>query len=177
VQKLSNLFGLYLPEDDDEDAIMAIRFPSDSKAVNYFIQVAKYQNRIRWDDRSLRKVVKDALPSCILDKLRSSHKDTSHFEGLKRVVLRIDNDYWKRHFEEKQKSNTICATFHPSPRTSGQEGRPTSTSVGSRPAYIQPTFKRGKPPTFCSLSFPPKGLTTNSATILGPDGRLTLAEH
>jgi len=46
VQKLSNLFGPYLPEDDDEDAIIAIPFPNDGKAVNYFIQFAKFQNRI-----------------------------------------------------------------------------------------------------------------------------------
>jgi len=65
VQKLSNLFRSYPPEDDDEDAIVAIRFPPNSKAVNYFIQFAKYQNRIRWDNYSLRKVVKNALPSCI----------------------------------------------------------------------------------------------------------------
>jgi len=37
VQKLSNLFGSYSPEDDDEDAIVAIPFPNDGKAVNYFI--------------------------------------------------------------------------------------------------------------------------------------------
>jgi len=47
VQKLLNLFGLYSPKDDDEDTIMAIKFPPDSKAVNYFIQFAKYQNSIR----------------------------------------------------------------------------------------------------------------------------------
>lgn len=65
VQKLLNLFGLYSLEDNDENAIVAIRFPPDSKAVNYFIQFAKYQNHIRWDDCSLRKVVKDALSSHI----------------------------------------------------------------------------------------------------------------
>jgi len=47
VQKLSNIFGSYSLEDDDEDAIVAIPFPPDGKAVNYFIQFAKYQNRIR----------------------------------------------------------------------------------------------------------------------------------
>jgi len=61
MQKLSNLFGSYSPEDNDENAIVAIPFPNDGKAVNYFIQFAKYQNQIRWDDCSLRKVVKDAL--------------------------------------------------------------------------------------------------------------------
>ena len=37
VQKLSNVFGFYFPEDDNEDAIMAIPFPNDGKAVSYFI--------------------------------------------------------------------------------------------------------------------------------------------
>jgi len=28
--------------------------------------------------------------------LRFSHEDVSMFEGLKRAVIRIDNDFWKR---------------------------------------------------------------------------------
>ena len=31
VQKLSNIFGSYLPEDDDKDAIMSIPFSPDGK--------------------------------------------------------------------------------------------------------------------------------------------------
>jgi len=42
VQKLSNLFGSYSPEDNNEDAIVIIPFPNDGKAVNYFIQFAKF---------------------------------------------------------------------------------------------------------------------------------------
>jgi len=103
VQKLSNLFGSYSPEDDNEDAIVAIPFPNDSKAVNYFIQFAKFQNRICWDDRALRKVVKDAIPNRVRDELRFSHEDVSTFEGLKRAVMRIDNDFWKRQQEERHK--------------------------------------------------------------------------
>jgi len=37
VQKLSNIFGSYSPEDDNEDAIVAIPFSHDGKATNYFI--------------------------------------------------------------------------------------------------------------------------------------------
>jgi len=37
IQKLSNLFGSYSPEDDDEDTIIAIPFPVEGKVVNYFI--------------------------------------------------------------------------------------------------------------------------------------------
>jgi len=44
VQKLSNLFGSYSPEDDNKDAIIAIPFLIEDKTMNYFIQFAKYQN-------------------------------------------------------------------------------------------------------------------------------------
>jgi len=46
MQKLSDVFGSYSPEDNDENAIMAITFSNKGKAVNYFIQFVKYQNRI-----------------------------------------------------------------------------------------------------------------------------------
>jgi len=42
VQKLSNIFGLYSLKDDDEDTIISILFPHNGKAVDYFIQSAKY---------------------------------------------------------------------------------------------------------------------------------------
>jgi len=37
IQKLSNIFGSYLPKDDDEDAIVSIPFSPDGKAIIYFI--------------------------------------------------------------------------------------------------------------------------------------------
>jgi len=92
-QKLSNIFGSYLPEDNNENAIMAIAFSNEGKAVNYFIQSAKYQNQICWDDCFLQKVVKDVLSSHMRDKLRFSHENMSFFEGLKRAMLRINNNY------------------------------------------------------------------------------------
>ena len=110
VQKLSNTFGSYSPEDDDEDAIATIPFPHDGKAVNYFIQFAKYQNRIRWDDRSLRKLVKDTIPSRICDELCFTHEDVLSFEGFKRAVMRIDNNYWRRIQEDKNKQHPIHPT-------------------------------------------------------------------
>ena len=42
VQKLSNLFGSYLLEDNDKDTIVTISFHNDGKAINYFIQFAKF---------------------------------------------------------------------------------------------------------------------------------------
>lgn len=42
IQKPSNVFGFYSPEDNNEDTIMVIPFPNNGKAVNYFIQFAKF---------------------------------------------------------------------------------------------------------------------------------------
>ena len=103
VQKLSNIFGSYLSEDNDEDAIVAIPFLPDGKAVTYFIQFAKYQNRIQWDDRSLWKVVKDTILARISKELCFSKEDLSTFEEYKWAVLKIDNDHWKRVQEEKNR--------------------------------------------------------------------------
>jgi len=69
VQKLSNIFGSYSLKDNDEDAIVSIPFPHNRKAINYFIQFAKYQNHIHWDDQALQKIVKDAISSRIKDEL------------------------------------------------------------------------------------------------------------
>ena len=65
VQKLFNIFGLYSPENNDEDTIIAISFPNDGKAINYFICFSKYQNYICWDERALHKVVKNTISICI----------------------------------------------------------------------------------------------------------------
>jgi len=46
VQRLSNIFRSYSPEDNDKDAIIAIPFPYDRRATDYFICFAKYQNQI-----------------------------------------------------------------------------------------------------------------------------------
>jgi len=42
VQWLSNVFGSYSPEDDDEDAIVTIPFLHNGRATDYFIRFAKY---------------------------------------------------------------------------------------------------------------------------------------
>jgi len=39
--------------------------------------------------------MKDTLLAYIQDELCFSHEDLSLFEELKRLVLRIDNNYWK----------------------------------------------------------------------------------
>ena len=39
-------------------------------------------------------MIKDAIPNYICNELRFSHKNISTFEGLKRAVVRIGNDFW-----------------------------------------------------------------------------------
>ena len=127
-QKLSNVFGSYLLENNNKNAIMAIVFPNEGKAVNYFIQFTKYQNQICWDDHFLQKVVKDALPLCMRDKLRFSHENVLFFKGLKRAILRINNNYWKHQLENKNKSQTTCTLqIYPSKNLCLNPSRPSST--------------------------------------------------
>ena len=62
---------------------MAIPFPYNRKASNYFIQFAKYQNQIHWDDWSFCKIVKNAMPARVSKELCYSKEDLSSFEGYK----------------------------------------------------------------------------------------------
>ena len=112
VQWLSNIFSSYSPKDDDEDAIVSIPFPYDRKATDYFICFAKYQNRIRWEDRSLCKVVKDTILARISEELCYSREDLSSFEGYKRAVLRINNNFWRQIQDEKNKARIAHTLQH-----------------------------------------------------------------
>ena len=133
IQKLSNIFGSYSLEDNDEDAIVAIPFPTKGKAINYFIYFAKYQNRIRWDNHSLRKVIKDAILTRIRDELHYSKEDLSTFEDLKQAVLKIDNDHWKYTQDKQSKQYLVCSLQTHLPRL-------------SRPDYFYPSASDGKTP-------------------------------
>ena len=195
-QKLTNLFGSYSPEDDAEDAITAIPFPDNGKATKYFIDFAKYQTQIKWDDRALRKVVKDAIPSRITEELRYSKEDISSFEGFKLAILRIDNDYWKRKQDEinKQKlmqtlQNRLSKNSQKSaPRSSPNPPREQSSSSNTPSnsySFNNATRKFGskpKPPqkpSGSSTSIPNPSASSSAplADKLGPDGRLTSAER
>ena len=122
-------------------------------------------------------MVKDALPSRIRDELRFSHEDTSHFEGLKRAILQIDNDYWKRHLEEKKKFSTSRATTYAPSRIPRQEWRPTIVLTEGHPTYTQPSVERTRPSTSRIPTSSLEHSNTNPTTILGPDSRLTPAER
>jgi len=170
------LFGSYSPEDDGEDTIVAILFPVEDKAVNYFIQFAKYQNRIRWDDCSLYKVVKDALSSHIHDELCFCHKDIFTFKGLKRVVLRVDSNYWKRTLEESNKFCTACSPQNSMPQVPRVEQKypaPPASLFSFTNQMTQERTRSSLPWTLASHTEPSTSTSTNR---LGPDGCLTLLE-
>ena len=101
VQKLANIFGLYLLENDNDDVIITLAFPSNGKAINYFIQFTRYQNKIKWDNWSLYKAVKNAIPPRIQDKLCVWKENLSTFKAFKQAVIKIDNNYWKWIQEDK----------------------------------------------------------------------------
>ena len=199
VQKLTNLFGSYTPEDDDEDAITSITFPNNGKATQYFIEFAKYQNRIKWDDRSLRKVVKDAVPHRITDELRFSREDTTTFEGFKNAVLRIDNDYWKRKQDDTNKQRLVHAlqnrlSKHPgrhdqkSHSVPGKDNPPSSSSnhasssshnkfQGSQKKPFQKPKNCGPGKPFSSSHASQTKPASSISSHLGPDGKLTSTER
>jgi Domain of unknown function (DUF4939)/Zinc knuckle len=192
VQRLVNLFGSYSPEDDDEDAITSLSFPDGGKATKYFIEFAKYQTRIKWDDRSLRKIVKDAIPARITNELRFIHEDTSTFEGFKRAVLKIDNDYWKRKQDEANKQRLVqslqsrLSKSGPKPNSKPNSSPPkdqtssassSNNNNSSNPGKKQNSKQKGKQPSNPSSSptNPPQNQPRNDR--LGPDGKLTAAER
>jgi len=75
--------------------------------------------------------VKDAIPDCIHDKLRFSHEDVLMFEGLKRAVMRIDNDFWKCQQEKKHKFQALRAIQGYIPKASRSiQGRPPPALEG-----------------------------------------------
>jgi len=136
---LSNIFGSYLLEDDDENAIFSISFLYDGKAVNYFIQFAKYQNCICWDNWALQKIVKDAIPSRIKDELWYSQKNILSFERFNKAVLRIDNDYWRRIQNKRSKTYTERGSQNYSSKPLKQKGTKLSWSEGKENSAEQGT--------------------------------------
>jgi len=173
MQKLSNIFGLYSPEDNDKDAIIAIYFPNDGKTIDYFICFAKYQNHIHWDERALHKVVKNTIPIHICNELCYSQEDVSSFKGFKRAVLWIYNDYWKRIQENKHKSRMNRFPLHHTFKSPGLDLTRTP-GVKERPIPIERLLNSPLFPGALSVTLPQRG---PNSKILGADSQLTLAKQ
>lgn len=61
------------------------------------------------------------VPTRISNKLRFSKEDLSTFEGYKQAIMRIDNNYWKKVQDEKNKvklAHTLQQHLPQSRRTS-----------------------------------------------------------
>ena len=117
------------------------------------------------------------LPNHIREELRFSHEDVSSFKGLKRAVMQIDNDFWKRHQEDKNKLQMAHTLPSYAPRTPRLDtSRFSNTLEGSsnpnRWYQEKPRLPPFPPLTACPNL--PQPLNTN---ILGPDGRLTPIER
>jgi len=101
----------------------------------------------------------------------------SSFEGLKWAVLRIDNNYWKRQSEDKNKVRSTRTSQNYPPRNPWLEpNKPPGTSERAtnfdRWSCEGPRYPLSSTPSTC-----PENLTPIGNNILGPDGHLTLAEH
>jgi len=143
--------------------------------VTYFIQFTKYQNRICWDNHSLRKVVKDTISTRISEELYSSKEDLSTFEGYKQAVLKIDNDHWQWVQEEKNRQQLACTlqghlyrTPWPKPPRNGPNNKPLVPDRQLRDWTRLPNLYNSSQPPIV-----PPAIPTN---VLGPDSRLTTVE-
>ena len=120
-------------------------------------------------------MVKDALPTQIHDELCFCHEDTSSFEGLKRAVLRIDNNYWKRSLEESIRPHIIHSSHAP-PQTSWTDQTNPIPPANHMSLPNRVFGERSRP-------IPPQAPTSRTDSSnspynakLGPDGHLTPAE-
>ena len=53
----------------------------------------------------------------ISEKLCYSKKNLSIFESLKKAVLKINNNYWRRILDDNHKKRTVCTLQNYTPRT------------------------------------------------------------
>jgi hypothetical protein len=206
VQKLTNQFGSYSPVDDDEDALTSIPFPEDGKATRYFIEFAKYESRVEWDQRALRKVIKEVIPSRITDELKYSREDTSTFEGFKKAVMKIDNDYWKKKQDDANKKRQLkvlqdrylrAVPRQDPKRSSGTQKPSTNPSIHSsshlnpshqhssnfsnkprpKPNGSRPNFSKPFTPSTASSSSSAPAFTPRNDHICKGNPRLSVVEY
>ena len=108
-------------------------------------------------------------------ELRYSKEDLSSFEGYKRAVLRINNNFWRQIQDEKNKARIARTLQHHLPKLSRAENACfTPGSQLSSPECTPPGQPREstQPASPTILETP-----LSSSNILSPDGRLTTEEH
>ncbi|GJJ10634.1 hypothetical protein Clacol_004861 [Clathrus columnatus] len=165
VQKLANQFGSYTPEDDDENAI---------------------------HDRSLRHIVKTAIPKCISSKLSTCGIATDTFDGMRQAVQKIDNEYWKAKQEEENRRKQLQQlqarlnkTVKGDPKTDKKNppnSNTTTTTTSTMTSNNNNNNNNKKQPKNDKANIA-NNKTTTTSTLgakpkhLGPNGRLTSTER
>ena len=202
-EKLTQQFGSYSPEDDDETQLYSIVFPENGRATDYFIKFGQYENRVHFGGRGLRFIAKQALPPRLKKAVYESKMPKDTWEDFKACVMKCDDDYWKTIEQEAAERKLFQALqsryrSHISPGPTGNHPRPashssppsqsTSNSRAQAPLPATPRFQRPAPPP---VNRPPPSQPPNTPrpttgnppayrprpNHIGPDGRLTAAER
>jgi hypothetical protein len=198
-KKLTEQFGSYSPEDDDETQLYSIVFPDNGRATEYFIKFGQYENRVQFGGRGLRFIAKQALPPRLKKAVYESKMPKDSWADFKACVLKCDDDYWKAIEQEASERRMFQAlqSRYRSHLTPGSTGNRPATSTqpsqSSQPYTPRPQApppanrnvqrpvapgnrppQQGNPPRPAN-SNPPQARPRPSH--IGPDGRLTATER
>jgi len=109
----------------------------------------------------------------ISKELCYSKKNLSIFEGLKKIVLKINNNYWRRISDDNHKKRTVCILQNYTPRTLNFEQGLLSSPIDITSILLTTSTK-----CHCSLLFPNRPFhNLPLLSILGSNEKLTLLEH
>ena len=109
----------------------------------------------------------------ISEKLCYSKKNLSTFESLKKAVLKINNNYWRRISDDNHKKRTVCTLQNYTPRTWNFE-----QGLLSSPIDITSILLTTSTECHCSLLFPNRPFHNSPLLLIfGSNEKLTLLEH
>lgn len=201
-KKLTQQFGSYSPEDDDEAQIFSIPFPENGKASDYFIKFGQYENRVQFGKRGLRFIARQALPPRLKTAVNESKMDKETWKDFKACVLKCDDDYWRtieqdaaerkllqslqQRYRSQQSSvdynrhsgtsRTHHSSAHHSPQVASQPHR-SKPSGNPGNTHHQPRPPPPHQPAGPYRPAPPNPPPKPKPSHLGPDGRLTATER
>jgi hypothetical protein len=194
---ITQQFGSYSPEDDDEAQLYSIPFPEKGRATEYFIKFAQYENRVQFGGRALRFIARQALPQRLRKAVNESKLPKESWEDFKACVLKCDDDYW-RSIEQDAADKKLLLTLQQRYKGQFSEQESTAKSGNKSNPHTSPTPSSGSKQTQTSQNSgtpfkkKKKGATSNPSnnagnssvstsqpkpTHIGPDGRLTATER
>jgi len=100
----------------------------------------------------LHKVIKNAIPTRISEKLHYTKEDLSTFESLKKAILKIDRDYWRKISDDDHRKRTVHILQNYIPRTSNFPN--FEQSLSPSPIDITSTLPMTSPEYHYLLPFP-----------------------